>query len=171
MTQYRAKIEMDFIIHDWDRAREIALEFAKTLPNLVSAIPGETRDQFARRIVGDDKLVADTLAMTTLVKGAMELAAADIGNIALSLTPSHPAATDTAAEPTKLQNTWLVAQALAHNGGTSSTQLLPNEQVQLTVNGTTAEGSRWLIVQRLQLVDAAAEKLSPSDEGSPVAPA
>lgn len=70
--------------------------------------------------------------MITLVKGAMELGAADIGNIALFLTPNDPAATDTAAELTKLQNTWLVAQVLAGNRGSTSTQLLPNQQVQLT---------------------------------------
>lgn len=109
-SKYRAKIETDFVIRHWDVAREVVLEFAKTMPNLVSAIPGETRDQLARRLMGDDTLVADTLAAVTLIKGAMEIGAADIGDIGVKLTADAALNPSAPVEPSKLQDTWLIAQ-------------------------------------------------------------
>jgi hypothetical protein len=90
MTSYRAKIEMDLHIHDWGRAREIALAWVKdNRDTMASANPGETMDQLARRVVGDDKLVADAVAIAILFAGAQQLAAADIGNIGWSLTATE----------------------------------------------------------------------------------
>lgn len=88
MTAYRAKIEMDLVIQDWDLAREVALAFVKNRKGMMtSAFPGETMDQMARRVVGDDKLVADAVALAMIVEGADAAVPGAIGNISWNLVP------------------------------------------------------------------------------------